>query len=113
MSNEKTPKAPATSTLIIEFLAAKGKKARKAGVASTEEIATALNLPIKYTYDRLYWLAKRENRLLMVGSGKAALWRSVPKVRKAKAEATSESVTDLVEAVEQIVEATSEATAEA
>jgi len=86
MSNSKATKSPATSTRIFEFLAAKGKKSRKAGTASTEEIAEALDLPIKYCYDRLYWMAKRENRLLMVGSGKAALWRSVPKARKAKAE---------------------------
>ncbi len=98
MSNDKTTKAPATSTLIVEFLAAKGRKNRKAGTATTEEIAEALGLPLKYTYDRLYWLAKRESRLLMSGSGKAAIWRSVPKVRKAKPEAQVEVVEAAAEA---------------
>lgn len=88
MNDAAATKKPATSTLIVEFLAAKGRKARKAGTATTQEIADALGLPIKYTYDRLYWLARRENRLLMTGSGKTAVWRSVPKARKAKAEET-------------------------
>lgn len=79
-------KKPATSDRIVEFLRAKGKAKKQAGVATTTEIAEALGLPVKYTYDRLYWLAKRENRLVMTGSGKAATWRSVPKARKAKAD---------------------------
>lgn len=79
-------KKPATSDRIVEFLREKGKAKKQAGVATTQEIAEALGLPLKYTYDRLYWLAKRESRLLMTGSGKSALWRSVPKARKAKAE---------------------------
>ncbi len=92
-------KTPATSTLIVEFLNAKGRKNRKAGTATTEEIAAAIGKPLKYTYDRLYWLAKRENRLLMVGSGKAAVWRSVPKARKATAsEAPAAEAVTTVEA---------------
>jgi hypothetical protein len=98
MSNDKTTKAPATSTLIIEFLAAKGRKSRKAGTATTEEIATAIGKPIKYTYDRLFWLAKRESRLLMSGSGKAAVWRSVPKARKPKAESVEVVESEATEA---------------
>jgi hypothetical protein len=79
-----TTKTPATSTLIVEYLTAKGRKARKAGTASTEEIANAIGKPLKYTYDRLYWLAKREGRLVMAGSGKSAVWRTPIKARKAK-----------------------------
>jgi len=93
MSDTKATKTPATSTLIIEFLAAKGRKNRKAGTATTEEIATHVGKSLKYTYDRLYWLAKRENKLLMTGSGKSAVWRSMPKARKAKAEVTDASET--------------------
>lgn len=94
MSDTKTTKS-SLSSLAIEFLAAKGRKNRKAGTATTEEIAVAIGYPLKQTYDRLYWLAKREGKLLMAGSGKAAVWRSIPKVRKAKAESTpaSEAVT--------------------
>ncbi len=107
MSDTKATKKPATSTLIVEFLAAKGRKNRKAGTASTEEIAEALGLPIKYTYDRLYWLAKRENRLQMTGSGKAAIWRSVPKARKA-AKVEADTVADAEAVQEQVVEAAAE-----
>ncbi len=87
MSNEAATKSPSASSLMIEFLAAKGRKNRKAGTATTEEIAEAIGKSVKYTYDRLWWLAKKESKLLMVGSGKAAVWRSIPKARKAKAEA--------------------------
>jgi ribosomal protein RSM22 (predicted rRNA methylase) len=80
-----TVKTPATSDLIVEFLAAKGRKSRKAGIATTQEIADHIGKSLKYTYDRLWWLAKKESRLLMIGSGKTATWRSVPKARKAKA----------------------------
>jgi hypothetical protein len=90
MSDTKVTK-PSLSSLAIEFLAAKGRKNRKAGTATTEEIATAIGYPLKQTYDRLYWLAKRESRLLMIGSGKAAVWRSMPKARKAKAEPAAEA----------------------
>lgn len=84
--NDTNATKPAASTLIVEFLAAKGRKSRKAGLATTEEIAEHIGRSVKYTYDRLWWLAKKEGKLLMVGSGKAATWRSVPKARKAKAE---------------------------
>jgi len=86
MNIDKTPSA---SDTMIAYLAAKGKKSRKAGTATTEELAEVIGKSIKYTYDRLFWLAKRESRLLMTGSGKAAVWRSVPKVRKVKAEEAS------------------------
>lgn len=87
MSNANaTVKTSSTSDLIVEFLAAKGRKSRKAGIATTQEIADHIGKPVKYTYDRLWWLAKKDSRLIMIGSGKAAQWRSVPKARKAKAE---------------------------
>lgn len=87
MNNTAATKKPSASSLMIEFLAAKGRKSRKAGTATTEEIAAHIGQSVKYTYDRLWWLAKKESKLLMVGSGKAAVWRSIPKARKAKAEA--------------------------
>ncbi len=83
---DNTKNAGAT---MISYLAAKGKKSRKAGTATTEELAEVIGKSVKFTYDRLYWLAKRESKLLMIGSGKAAVWRSVPRARKA-AEAAAE-----------------------
>ena len=97
MNDTKTTKKPSLSSLIVEFLAAKGRKSRKAGIATTEELAAAVGYPLKQVYDRAYWLAKRESKLQMTGSGKAALWRSTPKVRKAKAE--SEVSMEATEAV--------------
>jgi hypothetical protein len=82
-----TVKTPATSDLIVEFLRAKGKAKKQAGTATTQEIADHIGKSVKYAYDRLWWLAKKESRLIMIGSGKTAVWRSVPKARKAKAEA--------------------------
>ncbi len=95
MSNDKTTKKSSLSSLIVEFLAAKGRKSRKAGTATTEELATATGYPIKQCYDRCYWLAKRESKLLMTGSGKSAVWRSVPKVRKPKAEAGPATIVEV------------------
>lgn len=96
-NNTPAAKTPATSDLIVEFLRAKGKAKKQAGIATTQEIADAIGKPLKYTYDRLYWLAKREHRLVMNGSGKNATWRSVPKARKVKAE-TAEQALRRVEA---------------
>lgn len=88
MNDTTATKSPSASSLMIEFLAAKGRKSRKAGTATTEEIAAHIGQSVKYTYDRLWWLAKKESKLLMIGSGKSAVWRSVPKARKAKGEET-------------------------
>jgi hypothetical protein len=77
---------------ILEFLRDKGKKARKAGTATTEEIAAAIGKPIKYTYDRLFWMEKKDGVLQSSGVGKARVWRTAKKARPAKAqEATQES----------------------
>lgn len=89
-----TDKTPSASDTMIAYLAVKGKKSRKAGTATTEELATVIGKSIKYTYDRLWWLAKKDSKLLMVGTGKSAVWRSMPKVRKVKAAPESAAVAE-------------------
>lgn len=96
MSDTKSTKATAGQTM-LDHLRAKGKKARKAGTATTEELATVAGIPVKQAYDRLWWMEKKDGTLTSTGTGKARVWRSTPKVRKGKAE--SEAVADATEAV--------------
>ena len=80
--NDATATKSTLSSLILDLLAAK-RKAHKTGTATTEELALAVGYPLKQVYDRAYWLAKREGKLTMIGSGKGAVWRAVPMSRKA------------------------------
>lgn len=83
MSDTKTT----AGQTMLDHLKAKGKKARKAGTATTEELATAAGIPVKQAYDRLWWMEKKDGTLVSTGTGKARVWRTTPKARKAKAEA--------------------------
>lgn len=67
---------------MLDFLRAKGKKARKAGTATTEELAAAAGIPVKEAYDRLWWLEKKSGLLVSTGTGKNRIWRTTPKPRK-------------------------------
>jgi hypothetical protein len=75
--------------VMLDFLKAKGKKARKAGTATTEELAVAAGISIKHAYDRLWWMEKKDGTLQSIGTGKARVWRTTKKVRQA---GTSEAV---------------------
>ncbi len=70
--------------MILDHLNAKGKKARKAGTASTEELAEAIGQSVKYTFDRCYWMEKKTGVLVSSGAGKTRVWRKTPVVRKPK-----------------------------
>jgi len=72
---------------IMGYLHAKGRKTRQAGKATTEEIATAIGVPVKQVYDRCYWLATRDGVLTGSGKGKGKVWRTAKKARKAPAKA--------------------------
>jgi hypothetical protein len=80
---------------MLEFLKAKGKKARKAGTATTEELAAAAGIPVKQAYDRLWWMEKKDGTLVSTGTGKNRTWRTTPKPRKASPapKAAAEAVT--------------------
>lgn len=80
MSDAKKKNAGET---MLEFLRAKGKKARKAGTATTEELAAAAGIPVKQAYDRLWWMEKKDGTLVSTGTGKNRTWRTTPKPRKA------------------------------
>lgn len=86
MSDAKKNAKNAGNTM-LEFLRAKGKKARKAGTATTEELAAAAGIPIKQAYDRLWWMESKDGTLTSTGTGKNRVWRTTPKPRKARAEA--------------------------
>lgn len=83
---------------MLDHLRAKGKKARKAGTATTEELAAVIGQTVKYTYDRLYWMEKKDGTLVSTGVGKARVWRTTPKVRKPKEEAVEAAPEASVEA---------------
>lgn len=72
---------------MLDHLRAKGKKARKAGTATTEELAAVAGIPVKQAYDRLWWMEKKDGTLVSSGTGKERVWRTTPKPRKAKDEA--------------------------
>jgi len=78
-----TKKTNAGETM-LNHLRAKGKKSRKAGTATTEELATVAGIPVKEAYDRLWWLEKKSGVLVSTGTGKNRVWRSTPKARKGK-----------------------------
>lgn len=81
MSDTNTAKKNAGTTM-LEFLRAKGKKARKAGTATTEELAAVAGIPVKQAYDRLWWMERKDGVLVSTGTGKARVWRTTPKPRK-------------------------------
>lgn len=76
---------------MLDHLRAKGKKARKAGTATTEELAAVAGIPVKEAYDRLWWLEKKSGVLVSSGTGKNRVWRSTPKPRKKAEETTVET----------------------
>lgn len=84
-------------TVMLDFLKAKGKKARKAGTATTEELAAAAGIPVKQAYDRLWWMEKKDGTLQSTGTGKARVWRTAKKARPAKAEEAASEATEAVE----------------
>lgn len=71
---------------MLNYLREKGKKARKAGTATTEELAAVAGIPVKQAYDRLWWMEKKDGTLQSTGTGKDRVWRTAKKER-AKAEA--------------------------
>lgn len=83
MSND-TSKKTAGAT-ILEHLRAKGKKARKADTATTQELADVLGVSVKYAFDRLWWMERKDGVLVSAGVGKNRVWRTAPKARKAPA----------------------------
>lgn len=78
--------------MMLDYLRAKGKKTRKAGTATTAELADVIGKPVKYTYDRLFWMEKRDGTLQSTGVGKDRVWRVALKPRKSTAPSAVGSV---------------------
>ena len=81
--NDDTTGKKNIGQIMIDHLVAKGRATRQAGRATTEELAAAAGVSLKDAYCRLWWLASKEGRLVKSGRGKAAVWRTAPKARKA------------------------------
>lgn len=61
--------------LMMNHLAQKGKGTKKAGTASTEELAAVAGIPVAQAYSRLYWLETKDGKLESTGKGVARVWR--------------------------------------
>lgn len=91
---------------IVEYLRNLGRGTKKAGVASTLEIAEALGIPVPHAYSRLYWMETKDNKLESVGKGQNRQWRlakvrSVATAKPASVEKAAVVVDD--ESVEEVV----------
>lgn len=69
-----TPKRNSGKAMLAH-LAAKGKAKKKAGTATTVELAEAAGIPVSQAYSRLYWLEAREGVLESTGKGAERVWR--------------------------------------
>lgn len=79
---------------MIDHLLAVGRKTRRAGTATTAELAEVAGVPVSQAYSRLYWLAfKQDPAVIAVVSGKGAsrVWRLAPKAKPAAKPETSSS----------------------
>jgi hypothetical protein len=61
--------------LMLAHLATIGRAKKKAGMATTEELAQAAGIPVSQAYSRLYWLAVKEGKLESTGTGAGRVWR--------------------------------------
>ena len=61
--------------LMMARLAEIGRAKKKAGTATTAELAEAAGIPVGQAYSRLYWLEVKEGKLESTGKGSARVWR--------------------------------------
>jgi hypothetical protein len=61
--------------LMLAHLATIGRAKKKAGMATTEELAQAAGIPVSQAYSRLYWLEVKEGKLESTGKGAGRVWR--------------------------------------
>jgi hypothetical protein len=61
--------------LMMTYLIEIGRAKKKAGTATTAELAEAAGIPVEQAYSRLYWLEAREGKLESVGKGANRVWR--------------------------------------
>lgn len=61
--------------LMLAHLATIGRAKKKAGAATTEELAQVAGIPVGQAYSRLYWLEVKEGKLESTGKGAGRVWR--------------------------------------
>ena len=72
--------------LMMDHLATIGRAKRKAGTATTEELAAAAGIPVGQAYSRLWWMENKDGTIFSIGGkGNTKMWRLVPKRKPAKA----------------------------
>ncbi len=65
--------------IMMDHLAKIGRAKKKAGLATTEELAAAAGIPASQAYSRLYWLEVKDGKLESTGKGSARVWRLAKK----------------------------------
>lgn len=70
---------------MIDHLLTIGRAKKKAGTATTAELAEVAGIPVGQAYSRLYWLEVKDGRLESTGKGANRVWRLARRV-KASAE---------------------------
>ncbi len=74
MSNATLPKRN-SGKIMMDHLREIGRAKKKAGTATTAELAAVAGISIGQAYSRLYWLEVREGKLESTGKGEHRVWR--------------------------------------
>lgn len=62
---------------MINHLQTIGRAKKKAGTATTAELAAVAGIPVGQAYSRLYWLEVKDEVLESTGKGANRVWRLV------------------------------------
>lgn len=87
MSNSKRN----VGQMMIDHLLAVGRAKRKAGTATTAELAEVAGIPTSQAYSRLYWLEVKDGRLESTGKGSSRVWRLAKRVKAVASEVTEKA----------------------
>lgn len=87
MSNSKRN----VGQMMIDHLLAVGRAKRKAGTATTAELAEVAGIPTSQAYSRLYWLEVKDARLESTGKGANRVWRLAKRVKAVASEVTEKA----------------------
>jgi hypothetical protein len=61
--------------IMMAYLLEIGRPQKKAGTATTAELAEVAGIPVSQAYSRLYWLEAKEHKLESTGKGENRVWR--------------------------------------
>lgn len=74
MSDTSSPKRN-SGKIMMDHLREIGRAKKKAGMATTVELALVAGIPVSQAYSRLFWLEAREGKLESTGKGINRVWR--------------------------------------